>query len=74
MDVDIVTLEDNKEYGVLKEIECDNQRYVILFEPDSPKNFLVRKIIVENNEEFLTKLSSEDEYDSVLSKFLKENN
>lgn len=67
MDVESITLEDNKNYMVL--MEKDN--YVYLVEENNPENFCIRKSVVIDGEEFLTSLDSDEEFDKAFLLFSK---
>lgn len=62
-----ITLEDNNDYFVVK--ECDN--YVYLANINNPKDICVRKLITDNNEEYLTVLDNDEELNKALVLFSK---
>lgn len=72
IDMNVVTLEDNKEYMIIGAEEVDNNKYLILTNEEEPEKLVVRKIITENNEDFLVKLDTKDEYDKVIYNYYEE--
>lgn len=65
----VITLEDNIEYTEIDRIEDNNNIYVVLSDLENPENFCIRKLINENNEEFIVGLDSKEEFDKVLKIF-----
>lgn len=72
IDMNVVTLEDNKEYMIIGAEEVDNNKYLILTNEEEPEKLVVRRIITENNEDFLVKLDTKDEYDKVIYNYYEE--
>ena len=68
-EIKLVTLEDNLDYVILMELSIDNNKYMVLSREDDPNVVVVRKIINENNKEYLVKVSKEVE-DKVKEKFV----
>lgn len=67
-DVKVITL-DNKEYIIADEIIINNIKYVYLTNEQDFLDFSIRKIEVENNEEFIVKLDSDQEFDMAMQAF-----
>ena len=67
--VEIITLEDNNDYIVTKEIIIDNVKYVYLTKSDDVASFCIRKINIINGEEFLVGLNDKDEFLKALKSF-----
>lgn len=65
----VVTLEDNIEYTEIDTIEYNNKTYIFLSDLENPENFCIRKLINENNQEYLIGLDTEEEFDNVLNLF-----
>lgn len=65
----VVTLEDNIEYTEIDRIENNNNTYVVLSDLENPEKFCIRKLIMENNEEFIIGLDSKEEFDTILKIF-----
>ena len=68
-EIEVVALEDNLDYVILMELSIDNNKYMVLSREDDPNVVVVRKIINENNKEYLLKVSKEVE-DKVKEKFV----
>lgn len=65
----VITLEDNIEYTEIDRIENNNNTYVVLSDLENPENFCIRKLIKENNEEYIVGLDSKEEFDTILKIF-----
>lgn len=62
MIIETLILEDNKEYGVLKEID----KYIYLFELDNPDNICIRRKENIDNNEVIVPLKLKEEFYSAL--------
>ena len=69
--INVITLEDGIQYAVIDEISHDNKRYVYLTNVDDYEDFCIRKVILENNEEFVVGLDDDAEFDLALMLFAK---
>lgn len=67
----VVTLEDGIEYAVIDEIKHENNRYIYLTNINDYEDFCIRKIIVEDNEQFIIGLDDDKEFDLALMLFAK---
>ena len=67
----VVTLEDGIEYAVIDEINYDNKKFIYLTNVNDHEDFCIRKIITENNEQFIIGLDDEQEFDLALMLFAK---
>lgn len=65
----VVTLEDNIEYTEVDRVENNNNTYVFLSNLENPEDFCIRKLIKENNEEYIIGLDSKEEFDTILTIF-----
>lgn len=72
-DVEIITLEDGKDYMVTDEFEINKVRYVYLTNEEDIADICIRKINIINNEEYLVGLDSEEEFKNALQEFLTRN-
>lgn len=72
-DVEIITLEDGKDYMVTDEFEINKVRYVYLTNEEDIADICIRKINIINNEEYLVGLDSEEEFKNALQEFLNQN-
>ena len=68
-EVEVITLEDNKEYIVTDEIIINNVKYVYLTNENDIANFCIRKVNNINNTEFLVGLDSKEEVIIALKEF-----
>ncbi|MBQ9834121.1 MAG: hypothetical protein IJO33_02910 [Bacilli bacterium] len=69
--INVVTLEDGKEYYEIKRLLLDDNDYLILSAVEG-EDFAVRKLIKKEGQEdlFISKLDSEEEVQKVLKTFL----
>lgn len=71
-DLKYVTLEDEKDYVILDEIENNGTTYVYLTNIDDEKDFCIRKLDVSSTEiDLLVGLDSDVEFDKALLLFTK---
>ena len=68
-----VILENGIEYVEIDDLVCDGIRYVLLSNINKVKDSCIRKVVKENNEEFLCRLDDDDEFDKILDMFLEKN-
>ena len=71
IEVNVITLEDNKEYVIIAAIETENNRYLFLANKNEEFDVCIRKIITKENKEYLVKLDSEEEFEDVMLAFNK---
>ena len=69
IEVNVIRLEDNVDYMIVSAITENNNKYFLLAKEDSPKEILLRKVIVEDGKEYLVKLDNDDEFDEVMTLF-----
>ena len=69
--VNVVTLDDQKEYVILDKISHNLDTFVFLASKENEKNILVRKRVVYNNEAFLEELADFKELQLSFSLFFK---
>lgn len=68
-EIEVVTLEDNLDYVILTEVNIDSNKYMVLSREDDPNVVAVRKVIIEDGNEYLTKVNTEIE-NEVKEKFV----
>lgn len=61
----VITLENGIEYTEVDKLIVDDTEYLILSNLDDPKDFCIRKLIVKDNEKYITGLDNDDEFDKV---------
>ena len=66
MEVSVIEI-DGKDYFVAKEFVIKGTTYVHLVSETDPLDFMYRKITIEDGEEYLERLDSEQEYDLVVA-------
>ena len=64
---------DGKEYIELDTIMINDNKYVYLVNKNDDKDFIINKIVVENEKEYYEGLSSNEEFQIALLTFIKEN-
>lgn len=67
MELEVITLEDNKEYYIVKEID----NYVYLENTQNRKQIAIRKNVKIDAEDFIKNLDSEEEFWHALDLFQK---
>ena len=60
---------DNEKYMIIKRKKIENQIYVLISNVNNPKDFAIRKEIIEEGKELVVELSSEEEFDQILPYF-----
>lgn len=71
-ELDAVKLE-GREFVIVDEIIINNIKYVHLANADDAEDFCIRKIEIRDNEEILTPLDSDEEFDLALEEFIQKN-
>ena len=71
-ELDALKLE-GKDFIIVDEIKINDVLYVHLASADDPEEFCIRKVVIRDNEEILTGLDSDDEFDTALDAFIKKN-
>lgn len=69
MEVNVITLENEKDYIIIDTIEFNSNKYLFLSNKEDENDMCVRKIILKENKEYLIKLDSENELEEVLNIF-----
>lgn len=73
VDVNTVVLENGVEYTEIDELVYNNSRYVLLSNIKNVKDSCIRKIEVEDDEEYLCRLENDKEFNEVLDLFIEKN-
>lgn len=73
VEIDTVVLENGIEYTEVDDLIYNNTKYILLSNIKNVKDSCIRKISIEDNEEYLCKLDDEKEFDTVLDMFLEKN-
>lgn len=69
IEVDVITLENNKDYEIIDTIVYNNNKYLILSNEENDYDICVRKIIIKEDREYLARLDSENEFNEVMTVF-----
>ena len=69
-EVKIIDLEDGS-YIISDEIILNNTKYIYLTKENDMMDFCIRKIVMENGEEFIDALDTEEEFDLAMQVFLQ---
>ena len=69
INIDIITLEDGEEYEVIDAFSHKNNNYLILQKKDNDKVLCTRKVLKENDEEYIVKLDSDNEFTEAMELF-----
>ncbi len=67
--IEVVTLEDGKDYMVTAELDINNIKYLFLTNEDDVADFCLRKINTINNNEYLVGLNDKEEVIKILQEF-----
>lgn len=73
VEVDTIVLENGVEYTEVDQLTYNEVRYILLSNVKNVKDSCIRKITVQNDEEFLCRLDSDKEFDMILDMFLEKN-
>lgn len=73
MEVDTIVLENGIEYTEIDDLMYNDTKYILLSNINNVKDSCIRKITVENNEEYLCRLDNDNEFDMILDMFLEKN-
>lgn len=68
-EVKVIDLE-NGTFVITDEIFINGIKYVYLTNENDVMDFCIRKVKIENNEEYLVKLESDQEFDTAIQAFL----
>ena len=69
-EVKLIDLEDGS-YIISDEIILNNTKYIYLTKENDMMDFCIRKIVMENGEEFIDALDTEEEFDRAMQVFLQ---
>lgn len=69
--IDVVTLDNGKNYMVTEELVINNIKYVYLTNEDDVADFCIRKVNYINNNEYLVGLDNKEEVLMALNEFTR---
>ena len=73
IEVNTLILENGIEYTEVDKLVYNNTEYLLLSNIKNVKDSCIRKIEVENNEEYICRLEDENEFDIILDLFMEKN-
>ena len=73
IDVNTIILENGVEYTEIDKLIYNNTEYLLLSNINDVKDSCIRKIEIDNNEEFISRLDDENEFDIILDLFMEKN-
>lgn len=65
MNLEVVTLEDNVEYAIVKEIN----NYLLLVNTSNEEDWCIRKNVTDGDQKVITPLDNDEEFDKALALF-----
>ena len=65
-DYNVVIL-DGVVYTEIDRLKHNNNSYILLSNLDNPRDFCIKKVIIDNNEEYAVQLDSEEEFRDILN-------
>ena len=71
INLNFVTLENGYNYMIIQEVIYQNTKYLYLVNENNSSDFCIRKIIIEDDQEKISTLESEEEFYSVIKLFNK---
>lgn len=74
MEMKTAVLEDNKEYFVIDTIDIDGITYKLFSNIEDEKEIKIRKIIIEDNVEYISGIDNDEEIKNVILAFNKKIN
>ena len=69
IDVNVMTLENGKDYIITDTVASNSNKYLFLMGKLDKNDILIRKIITKDDGEYVVKLDSEDEFAEVMTLF-----
>ncbi len=68
IECNVITI-NNIEYTEIDKINYNNNTYIFLANIDNPSDYMIRKLTIKNNEEYLSALNNEEEFKELLNIF-----
>lgn len=72
-DLNMVTLENGVEYAEVDSLVYNDTKYILLANIKNVKDSCIRKLSLEDNKEYLLRLTDDNEFDLILDLFMKQN-
>jgi hypothetical protein len=67
----VITLENGIEYTEIDRINFNNNCYVVLSNLDDPSDFCIRRLVNDNNQEYIVGLENREEFNNVFLLYKK---
>lgn len=71
MILDYIMLENNINYAVVDTLMINENKYLFLANENDETDVTIRKVIIKDNKEYITKLDNDDEFALVMDDFIK---
>jgi len=71
VEVNVITLDNGVDYMIVDALKVNDNNYFFLVNENDKMDFCIRKVIKENDKEYLVKLDSEEEFEDVMLAFNK---
>ncbi len=69
MNIDVIKLENGKEYGIIDTLTHNNSNYLVLVNILDNNDFCVRKVIEKEGREVIIKLNNQNEFEEIMEMF-----
>lgn len=73
IEVNTMVLENGIEYTEVDKLVYNNTEYILLSNVKNVKDSCIRKIEIENDEEYICRLEDQNEFDIILDLFMEKN-
>ena len=73
IDINTIVLENGIEYTEVDSLIYNNSKYLLLSNIKNVKDSCIRKISIDNDCEYICRLDDDNEFDIILSLFVKKN-
>ena len=73
IEVNTVVLENGIEYTEVDDLIYNNTRYILLSNIKNVKDSCIRKIVVEDDGQYIEELDNNTEYEQILNLFVEKN-
>ncbi len=69
INLDILTLENNKDYFIIDTLINEDSKYLFLVNKEDENDVVIRKVIKKDDGEYVIKLDSNDEFEKIMYLF-----
>ena len=71
-ELEIITLDDSKDYFLVDSLVCNNHTYYLLSQVDKVKNILIRKLFNKDGDEYLEEVD-DNQQELLIEMFINKN-